>query len=69
MIWWASSSVYFDLATVSLLRACVAVSAADAHFTALVSARPSDLDQPVRQQLYLRALRTRRAFPCIWATS
>jgi hypothetical protein len=28
------------------------------YFTALVSARPSDLDQPVRQQLYLRALRT-----------
>jgi hypothetical protein len=27
------------------------------YFTALVSARPSDLDQPVRQQLYLRALR------------
>jgi hypothetical protein len=28
------------------------------YFTALVSARPSDPDQPVRQQLYLRALRT-----------
>jgi hypothetical protein len=28
------------------------------YFTALVSARPNDLDQPVRQQLYLRALRT-----------
>lgn len=28
------------------------------YFTALVSARPSDLDQPVRQQLYLRALGT-----------
>lgn len=28
------------------------------YFTALVSARPHDLDQPVRQQLYLRALRT-----------
>lgn len=28
------------------------------YFTALVSARPSDLDQPVRQQLYLRALAT-----------
>jgi hypothetical protein len=28
------------------------------YFTALVSARPSDLDQPVRQQLFLRALRT-----------
>jgi hypothetical protein len=28
------------------------------YFTALVSARPSDLDQPVRQQLYLRALHT-----------
>jgi len=28
------------------------------YFTALVSARSSDLDQPVRQQLYLRALRT-----------
>jgi NYN domain len=27
-------------------------------FPALVSARPNDLDQPVRQQLYLRALRT-----------
>jgi hypothetical protein len=26
------------------------------YFTALVSARPSDLDQPVRQQTYLRAL-------------
>jgi uncharacterized LabA/DUF88 family protein len=28
------------------------------YFTALVSARPSDLDQPVRQQTYLRALQT-----------
>ncbi len=28
------------------------------YFTALVSARPTDPDQPVRQQLYLRALRT-----------
>jgi hypothetical protein len=28
------------------------------YFTALVSARPSDPDQPVRQQLYLRALAT-----------
>jgi uncharacterized LabA/DUF88 family protein len=28
------------------------------YFTALVSARPNDADQPVRQQLYLRALRT-----------
>ena len=28
------------------------------YFTALVSARPNDPDQPVRQQLYLRALRT-----------
>jgi hypothetical protein len=28
------------------------------YFTALVSARPSDPDQPVRQQLYLRALKT-----------
>lgn len=28
------------------------------YFTALVSARPNDLDQPVRQQLYLRALAT-----------
>jgi hypothetical protein len=28
------------------------------YFTALVSARPSDPDQPVRQQLYLRALGT-----------
>ena len=28
------------------------------YFTALVSARPSDLDQPVRQQTYLRALST-----------
>jgi hypothetical protein len=28
------------------------------YFTALVSARANDLDQPVRQQLYLRALRT-----------
>jgi hypothetical protein len=28
------------------------------YFTALVSARPNDLDQPVRQQLYLRALGT-----------
>jgi uncharacterized LabA/DUF88 family protein len=28
------------------------------YFTALVSARPGDPDQPVRQQLYLRALRT-----------
>jgi hypothetical protein len=28
------------------------------YFTALVSARPSDPDQPTRQQLYLRALRT-----------
>ncbi|GAB4208424.1 MAG: hypothetical protein OHK0022_37940 [Roseiflexaceae bacterium] len=28
------------------------------YFTALVSARPGDLDLPSRQQLYLRALRT-----------
>lgn len=28
------------------------------YFTALVSARPSDSDQPNRQQLFLRALRT-----------
>jgi uncharacterized LabA/DUF88 family protein len=28
------------------------------YFTALVAARPNDPDQPVRQQLYLRALRT-----------
>ena len=28
------------------------------YFTALVSARPGDLTQPVRQQLYLRALAT-----------
>jgi hypothetical protein len=28
------------------------------YFTALVSARPTDPDQPVRQQLYLRALAT-----------
>lgn len=28
------------------------------YFTALVSARPGDPDQPVRQQLYLRALNT-----------
>ncbi len=28
------------------------------YFTAKVSARPDDLDQPVRQQLYLRALGT-----------
>lgn len=28
------------------------------YFTALVSARPNDPDQPVRQQTYLRALRT-----------
>lgn len=28
------------------------------YFTALISARPGDPDQPVRQQTYLRALRT-----------
>jgi len=28
------------------------------YFTAIVSARPSDPDQPLRQQLYLRALQT-----------
>ena len=28
------------------------------YFTALVTARPNDPDQPNRQQLYLRALRT-----------
>lgn len=28
------------------------------YFTALVSARPNDLNQPIRQQLYLRALST-----------
>ena len=28
------------------------------YFTALVSARPNDADQPVRQQIYLRALET-----------
>jgi uncharacterized LabA/DUF88 family protein len=32
------------------------------YFTALVSARPGDLDQPIRQQTYLRALRTLRGF-------
>jgi hypothetical protein len=48
----------FSHGSLSCARARVAVSVADAHFTALVSARPSDLDQPVRQQLYLRALRT-----------
>lgn len=29
------------------------------YYTAMVDARPSDLDQPVRQSTYLRALRTR----------
>jgi hypothetical protein len=28
------------------------------YFTALVSARPGDADQPLRQQLYIRALKT-----------
>lgn len=28
------------------------------YFTAYVSARPNDVDQPIRQQTYLRALRT-----------
>lgn len=28
------------------------------YFTAIISARPSDPDQPLRQQLYLRALQT-----------
>jgi hypothetical protein len=28
------------------------------YFTAIVSARPYDLDLPVRQQMYLRALKT-----------
>ena len=28
------------------------------YFTALVNARPKDIDQPLRQQMYLRALRT-----------
>ena len=28
------------------------------YFTAVVSARPNDPDQPVRQQLYLRAIQT-----------
>jgi uncharacterized LabA/DUF88 family protein len=28
------------------------------YFTALVNARPQDPDQPIRQQMYLRALRT-----------
>ena len=28
------------------------------YFTALVNARPQDPDQPVRQQMYLRALKT-----------
>jgi len=28
------------------------------YFTALVNARPKDPDQPIRQQMYLRALRT-----------
>ena len=32
------------------------------YFTALVTARPSDPDQPNRQQLFLRALRT---IPCL----
>jgi hypothetical protein len=43
----------------------VAVSVADAHFTALVTARPSDLDQPVRQQLGVAATIARRR--CIQA--
>jgi uncharacterized LabA/DUF88 family protein len=28
------------------------------YFTALVKSRPNDMDQPIRQQIYLRALRT-----------
>jgi len=28
------------------------------YFTALVNARPQDPDQPIRQQMYLRALKT-----------
>ncbi len=28
------------------------------YFTALVSAHPADMDQPIRQQIYLRALRS-----------
>jgi len=38
------------------------------YFTALVSARPNDPDQPVRQQLYLRALGTVPRFPFILVT-
>jgi len=35
------------------------------YFTALVTARPNDLDQPNRQQIYLRALRTLRGLEII----
>jgi len=36
------------------------------YFTALVTARPNDPDQPNRQQLYLRALRTLPALEIIY---
>jgi uncharacterized LabA/DUF88 family protein len=41
-----------------LLHFCGSDLITNKYFTALVSARPGDPDQPVRQQLYLRALRT-----------
>ena len=36
------------------------------YFTALVTARPGDSGQTVRQQLYFRALRTVPGFPYTW---
>jgi len=36
------------------------------YFTALVTARPSDMDQPNRQQIYLRALRSIRNLEIIY---
>lgn len=38
------------------------------YFTALVSARPTDPDQPVRQQTYLRALRTIPNFTLVYGS-
>ncbi len=38
------------------------------YFTALISARPHDTDQPIRQQTYLRALRTIPNMEIIYGT-
>ena len=38
------------------------------YFTALVNSRPQDPDQPIRQQIFLRALRTIPNLEISWVT-